>query len=238
MLIFLNPSITRSETITLATLNWEPFYGESLSEQGFFTALSREAFKRAGYNLKVEFLPWKRALEMAREGKYDGNLGAYFSNDRADTFYFTDPIAQNEEAFIQNKGRGIKFKNLEYLKQFKIGALRGGAQTAELREKGFDFEVVSDDILNIKKLHAQRVDLILMGKQQFLYLLETNKQLKNYKNSFDILEPPYKTFNLYCTITKKRSNGEKIVKKVNSSLESMKEDGTYNKILKRFGQHK
>ncbi|NOR23845.1 MAG: hypothetical protein GQ542_05525 [Desulforhopalus sp.] len=53
----------------MATLNWQPFYGENLPKNGFYAELSREAFKRAGYDLIITFVPWKRAVQMARTGK-------------------------------------------------------------------------------------------------------------------------------------------------------------------------
>jgi polar amino acid transport system substrate-binding protein len=47
--------------ITMRTLNWEPYDGEELPRQGFFTELVGTAFERAGHQVKVEFMPWARA---------------------------------------------------------------------------------------------------------------------------------------------------------------------------------
>ena len=232
----LSSQMASAETITLSTLNWEPFYGEKLPENGFLAALSREAFKRIGYDMELVFLPWKRALEMARTGKYDGLLGAYYSEDRNSTFDYTDSIAQNEEVFIANKGSGIKYANIEDLKQYKIGGLRGGAPATELQEKGFNIDLVADDTLSIKKLNAKRIDLIIMGKQQLFYMLQNNKDLQQFQGTFDILEPPFKLYDLYCPITKARTDGAEIVEKFNKALQEMKADVTYDAIMKRFGQ--
>ena len=49
-------------------------------------------------------------------------------------------------------------------------------------------------------------------------------------------EPPYKSSNLYCPISKKRMDGKIIIKKFNEALKDMKADGSYDAILKRFGQ--
>lgn len=211
------------ETLHLATQNWEPFYGDTLPENGFFTALSKEAFKRAGYNIEVKFLPWKRAVEMARRGKYDGILGAFYSDDRANSFYFMDPIAQSDMVFVQREGRGIIYSELAELKQYKVGGTRGDAQVAELRKIGFDIEVTTDDIMNIKKLNLDRVDLIIIGKQYLLYILKNNEEFKDIK-PFEILEPSFKSSYLYCPITKKRPDAEEIIKKFNKALQDMKSD--------------
>ncbi len=36
------------------------------------TELIIETFARAGYDVTMKFLAWKRALESAKSGKYDG----------------------------------------------------------------------------------------------------------------------------------------------------------------------
>lgn len=236
ILCFCFSSTSMAEKLTFATLNWEPFYGENLPENGFFAALSREAFKRAGYDLELEFMPWKRALELAKRGKYDGILGAYYNKDRTESFYFTDPVSQNEEVFIQKKGRGITYSNLDELKKYKVGSLLGSAQGKELGEMGFSVEDAPDEIMNLKKLNAGRVDLFVLGKQQLYFKLKNVETLKPLQDAFEVLDPPFKSFDLYCPITKKRADGEEIVKKFNAALNEMKSDGTYNKILERFGQ--
>ncbi|MCG8687850.1 MAG: transporter substrate-binding domain-containing protein [Desulfobacterales bacterium] len=222
--------------LTLATLNWEPFYSENLPEGGFFTALSREAFKRAGYDLKVEFMPWKRALEMAKTGKYDGILGAYHNTDRETYFVFPDAAAHNEEVFFQKKGSGISYKTLDDLKPYKIGGLDASAPMKELKEKGFKTEGLTKELSSIKKLHAGRIDLMIMGKQNLNFALKNMADYKPFQDAFEVLEPPFKSYGLYCPISKKRPDANEIVEKFNAALKEMKADGTYDEILTRFGQ--
>ncbi len=224
-----------SQTLTLATLNWEPFYSENLPEEGFFTALSREAFKRAGYEIKVEFMQWTRALAMAKKGKYDGLLGAYHNAERENYFIFPEPAAHNEEVFLQKKGKGITYTSLEDLKPYKIGGLVGGAPLKELAEKGFKTEGAKD-LQSIKKLHAGRIDLMVYGKQNFYFSLKNMADYTPYQDAFEVLEPPFKSYGLYCPVSRKRTDAREIVDKFNAALKEMKADGTYEKILTRFGQ--
>lgn len=225
-----------SNTIHLATVDWPPIYGKDLPENGYFAALTREAFKRAGYELKIDFVPWKRAVEMASRGKYDGILGAYYSDERTRSFYYTDALVRNEEVFVQNKGKGIAYSELNDLKAYKIGGLRGSAQIKELQEKGFKVEETTDDLMSLKKLNAGRIDLMIVGKSFLYYSLQNQEDMKKYKGTFEILDPPYKSYELFCPITKKRADGENVVKKFNNALQEMKDDGTYDMILERFGQ--
>lgn len=229
-------STSLAEKLTLATVNWQPFYGEDLPESGFFAAVAKEAYKRAGYDMDVKFLPWKRALEEARKGKYDGLLGAYYNEDRANTFHYSDVVYTNDEVFIQNAGRGISFSNVDELKRYKVGGMRGAAQMGELRSMGFDIEETTDEFQSLQKLAADRVDLVIMGQQQLHYQLANNAKLKDMENSFEILSPPFKSYDLYCAITKKRPDGDEITRKFNAALKDMRADGTFRSILERFGQ--
>lgn len=228
--------VVSAEKIVLSTVSWEPIYGQELKENGFFSALAREAFKRAGYDMEIEFMPWKRALESARLGEYDGLLGAYHNEERAKDFFYSDAVYSTDEVFIQRKGKGITYTKVEDLKPYTIGGARGGAQLEELRSMGFSIKETTEDAQSLKKLAADRIDLVLMGRAPLLYKLSNDSSLKVFNGKLDIIEPPYKSFNLYCTINKKKSNAQKIINKFNQALKQMKSDGSYNEILQRFGQ--
>lgn len=225
-----------NKTIKLATLNWPPFYSDNLPENGFFTAISREAFKRAGYDLEVQFTNWNEALEKAKEGGFDGVLGAYHNEERAKLFDFTDPITTNEEVFFAKKGSGITYKNVEDLKKYKFGALKGGAQGKELRDKGLTVVDTDSDLENFQMLNQGGIGIYLFGKQNFNYQVANSPEWKSLKNSVEMIEPPFKTYEMYCALTKVMPDSEKIVEQFNKALQEMKADGTYEEILKRFDQ--
>ena len=236
LFIFSGAGTAFGESITLATLNWEPFYGEKLPENGFVAALSREAFRRAGYELNIKFMNWNRALELSKKGKFDGILGAYYSEERAAHFVFPAPVSQNQESFIAKKGAGITFAAVEDLKSYKIGGLLGSAPIAELKKAGLRIEATADELSSLKKLNAGRIDLAVMGRQNLNYAMANQDGFKELNGAFDILEPPFKAYDLFCPITRKRDDARAIADKFNTALEEMKADGTYDEILTRFGQ--
>jgi len=51
-----------AEPLRFVTVDWAPFYAQNLAGQGFYSVLTREAFARAGYELEISFVPWKRAM--------------------------------------------------------------------------------------------------------------------------------------------------------------------------------
>ena len=70
ILLFLSLTVAKAELIKMTTLDWPPFYGKNLENGGFFTALTNEVLKLQNSTLKVDFLPWARALSKGKQGKY------------------------------------------------------------------------------------------------------------------------------------------------------------------------
>ena len=77
--------------VKMATAPWAPYYSPDLPNGGYIPDITREAFKRVGYDFEVEYMPWKRALEMSRKGRYDGILGVFYSEERGEYFIFSLP---------------------------------------------------------------------------------------------------------------------------------------------------
>jgi polar amino acid transport system substrate-binding protein len=225
---------TFSETLKLTTVDWQPFYGQDLPEKGFFSVIARETFKRAGYEIKIEFQPWKRALELTKKGDYDGLLGAYYKEERAEHFIYSDKVFENKDVFVSKNKNLVLYEELSELKAHQIGSGRGYAYSDELKETGFNIVETNDDLHSLRMLLKDRVDLVLISEAHFKYLLEHDLDLYAKKEELFVLNKPFRINSLYCPILKKRPNSEEIVLRFNDALSEIKEDGTLNKILTRF----
>lgn len=237
--ILIGLSTTYSETasaekLRLVTVNWEPFYGDSLPQNGFFSALSIEAFKRAGYETELHFIPWKRAITDAKQGHYDGILGAYFEEERTKYFAYTDVIYSAEEVFIHRANQHIPYTTLNDLKIYKIGGLAGAAPIEELSALGFKTQPTSTELASLRKLAIGRIDLMVIDKARFYYDLKNKPDLSQYQDTFEVLSPAFKQYEMYNPISLKRDDAHEITERFNKALETMKFDGTYESILHRF----
>lgn len=232
---FLTYSVS-AKTINLATSNWEPYYGEKLKNNGFFSEIVREAFKRQGYTLKITWVPWIRALKIAKMGKYDGLLGAYYNDERKRSFHYSKPIVKTQIIFIKMKSTklafGNKYKSLINLKGYKIGVVKGATYTTKFDSATYLKKIpVATINQNLKKLFVNRIDLII-GEKMVLYSL-INNNFSKYKDSIVEIHPALKIKNLYITINRAKHLSNKIIIDFNKGLEEIKKDGTYKKILKK-----
>jgi len=224
--------MANSYKITLATDSFAPYYGPKLVNNGYFTQLVKEAFKRKGYELNVKFVPWKRALEHSKSGNYDGLLGAYSNEERRDFFEYSKKIDQTQIVFFTKKNRNISYDKLSDLSRYIIGVVRAYHYTKEFDKAKKYLHIFEANHLkhNIKLLIHDRVDLILGSKKVILSLL--SKHYPEHISQVKFITPILQSNKLYITISKKRKNYKKIITDFNEGLEEMIEDGTYDKILK------
>jgi polar amino acid transport system substrate-binding protein len=229
-------SVFAKDTVILANeTNWLPYYGKDLKKGGYITEVIRQSFNRVGYSIEVKWLPWKRALSLAEKGKVHGLGGAYYTKDRAKNFYFSKSILTLQIVFMKKKGTNITYRNLRGLKGKRIGIGRGYAIPEKVQAaKYLTFDEAPDMEVNLKKLMAGRLDIILGTKQLNMYLVNT--KYPQYRNKLEVTGKPVKNQTVHLAISKRASgNPSKIVKDFDKGLRMIQKDGTLKKIKQEFG---
>lgn len=225
-----------SKNVRLATDPWAPFYSPELKDGGYITALVREAFKRSGYTLEVDFVPWKRAVVNSKDGRYDGLLGAFHTKEREAYYIYSEPVGSSSLVFFTRSDRQIRFDTLKDLKNYQIGTIRGYTYFPEFDDAGYlNKQPVKDVIMNIKKLLKGRIDMFIDSRSVTLHVME--KSFPDQRVNVKILDPPLKINNLYVPISKKSKNPRQIIDALNSGLQQIKKDGTFDKIVDSYLHH-
>lgn len=234
-LTFLNQALSAEKrAVVLATMNWEPYYGQNLPNDGFFTAICRTAFQRAGYEFNVTFVPWARAVEGAKDGTYDGVMGGYYTEERTQHFLYTDVVTESEEILLSLKSSKIPFSSLRDLAPYRIGGIRGGAIEAQWKATGYlTVEEVSTYVQNLEKLRENRIDAIIGDRMMWQYLLNTKHH--EFRDLVEEIGPIIQATPLYLLISKKTPNHTTVVTDFNRALKEIKTDGSYEKIIKQYG---
>lgn len=232
------PSPCRGETqekrLALSTMNWEPYYAEHLPDGGPVAEITKEAFRRVGYDVVIEFVPWIRALELSKNGEYDGLVGAFYSEERSHYFTYSEKLTEAAVVFVSRKGRRITYSSLDDLKPYRIGILRGAVLTQEFDTATYLMtEEVVEHELNIKKLMGDRVDLIVLGKFHLLQIL--NQKFPDWIDKIEIINPPLMINGLFNAISKQNPEHERIVSDFNRGLKEIQDDGMFGRIMKRHG---
>ncbi len=122
---------TRADVLTIPSLEWPPYSGKNLPDQGASVAVVRAAVQVMGHELKVEFYPWSRTVYLV---KNDAKYAGYFPEYRYETddLVFSDPIGSGPLGFVENVNRPIEWSTLDDLASHTIGVVRGYVNTPEL----------------------------------------------------------------------------------------------------------
>ena len=220
-------------TLNIAATEYPPYYGKYLENNGFFTEIIREAFRRNGYDVEIKFLPWKRALEGAKNGMYDGLYSVWYRPEREEWFVFSDPLPANELVFFKHKDNDISFGSYDDLKPYKIGVVRGYALPPGFEEAGLKTALANNDEQNLRKLYRRRLELVLVDKIVAKYIIDT--ELPEAASELEWLDPPAHVEIQYLVISKKAPDYEAILADFNEGLAAMKADGTLDAIMARQG---
>ncbi len=234
LLIFFCSNILAGETIKLASLEWEPYIGPKMPDEGYVAEIMKEAFKRNEKTVLIDYLPWARAVKMTKDGDYVGYMPEYYSEDLKKDFILSTSFPGGPLGFFKKKTTKISFKTLEDLKPYSIGVVRGYVNTAEFDAATYlKKDEAKDDLTNFKKLIVGRIELIVCDKNVGEHLLKT--ELKESAGEVEFVEPALENKDLYLCISKSQQNGQKIINEFNAAIKQMADDGTMQKILDKHG---
>ena len=232
-LIWATTALAQDKTLELAATEWPPFYGKDLENGGFVTEIIDAAFARAGYAINIKFLPWKRALEETKSGKFDGLFTVWYRDERKEFFVFSRPLPANEVGFYRQAGSEISYTGYDDLKPYTIGVVRGYANPPGFDEAGLKIHEVKDDETNLRLLAKGRVDLVLTDKLVGRHIINTT--LAGAGADFEWLEPPLKVETQHLVFSKKAENHEAVAESFDTALQEIRADGTLAAIMAKHG---
>jgi polar amino acid transport system substrate-binding protein len=176
-----------ADTVYLTSLDWAPYSGKALAEQGASVAVAKAAFKAVGHELVVDFYPWSRAVKLASDAtsKYSGYFPEYFY--QTDEFTFSEAMGKGPLGLVENKAKPLSWSTVQDLKQYKLGVVQDYVNTEELDQLIASGElkvsaVPSDDV-NIKKVGGARIDAAVIDANVLNYSLNHHTELQAFKSS-------------------------------------------------------
>lgn len=226
-------SITaKADTIVLATVDYPPYYGKTLERQGFISEIISTAFKRSGHKTETLFLPWQRAFDGTKSGKYTALYTVWYREDREQWFAYSDPLTPNEIGFLKRVDSDITFNEFTDLKDYKIGTVKGYSTPSGFEEAELNTESVAEDRINILKLLRNRIDLVLIDKINGQHILNTEHS--DRKDEVEWLVS-VQTDPQYLVFSRKDPDFEQKLSDFNDGLKAITDDGTLDKIIASHG---
>lgn len=221
-----------SQTLTIYCEEDPPFQftGADKKPAGMVVEMVQEIQKRIKNNEPIQIVPWARGYEEIQSKPNVVLFTMSRTAERNDLFQWVGPIAESAFAFYSKSGSKLMIKSLEDAKKVtRIGVYRNDVRDQFLTKAGFtNLERVDDNITNVKKLMADRIDMYVSSANNIADDLKT----AGYKMTDVKLQYIFLKIQLYVAMSK--NTDQSIVKSWNDALDAMKKDGAFKTIFKKY----
>lgn len=218
--------------LRLVATEFPPYTGSALPGGGVACEITRAALAQSGQSMLLSFRPWARALLEFQRGEHDGVIGAWRSEERERTMRFPQPLGiLNQVGFMARADRRRRIDDLSALRGLRIGVVHGYANPPRFENANLPVEGAVDDLANLRKLLAGRVDLALIDKGVGAHLLET--QLREAAGKLVWLEPAVSEVPLYTVFSKVRPEGERFAAALTRGLAELQGSGRLAMLLQQ-----
>ncbi len=222
-----------AESITVVTEEYPPYnYIENGKITGCSTEIVHEVMKRSGIDYTIKSYPWARTYNLAQNSPNTLIYSIGRNEKREKLFQWVGVVAPYEIFLFKAKARkDIEISSLEDAQKYKIGAVRDDVRAQYLEKNGINnADLVPNDTQNIKKLLAGRIDLMPVDKLAASYLMK--KEGLNFGDIEQVFLLEDLSTGLYLAFS--LQTDEKIVEKCRKALAEIKDDGTYDSIMKKY----
>jgi polar amino acid transport system substrate-binding protein len=221
-----------NDKMTVYTENAPPRnYLKDGQVSGYVTDIVRHILRRTGETSRIELVTWARGYKEALQKPNVALYTTIRSKARENLFHWVGPIAQRKMVFFAKKGSGIKIASLDDAKKVKsIGTYKDDIKEQFLKKAGFgNLESVMNDETNPKKLVHGRIDLWASAEDTGLLKAQAaGVNPADLEVVFTVKED-----GLYIALSKQTDLS--VVKVWRDALDAMHKDGSFLRILKKWG---
>ena len=224
--------------LNVLTEDFAPFnYIENGKITGFSTEIVDRLLEKTGFQPvrgKTLLWPWKRAYQTALE---EDNVMLFTTTrtpEREDLFKWVGPLYPREQWIFKLKERtDIKISSLEEAKRYRIVDVKNSANYQFLLKHGFEAgkNLITTNTWDskIKMLMGGRVELASYIPLELAY------RLRQIGKKYDKVEPLFlASGDLWYYVAFSKGTPDEIVNRFQQVLNTMKQDGTYNALLKKY----
>ncbi len=227
------PEISFAEKIMVYSSVYPPY---QIDNNGKFTGVNTEIvkaiFSNAGIPFEIKYVPWSRAQKIVGDDSLKNSaiycLGR--NKQREDRYKWVGVYYYQKVNFLTLKNSGVRINSLDDVKKYTTGLVRGDIITQQLKSQGSigKYEIVSDDILNIRKLFKKRVQTIVTSEIAAKYIAKENGLDPNQ------IESQYNVATIKFNLALSKKTSDEIWSKLQASLNRLLNNGTIEKIIENW----
>ncbi len=170
-------SVLKAEPVwKIASLNWEPYSGAALLNQGYAIQTLSELLDQHGIRLDVEFYPWARAKLIARQKGFIGYFPAW-PEEVEEGFVASPRFAWSEIGVIRNTRYAVQFDSISQLfSRYSVGMVESYVYPEvinQFRDQRLSpNDLAQNEITLLRKLAVGRHQVAITDPKVMHYLAE------------------------------------------------------------------
>lgn len=234
------PALAAQDLLFVADVDFAP-YSMIVEGQpaGIDVEVMAEAAKRAGFSVDLQFKPWDELIRMVETGECDGAFALFNSANRDKSVMFMEatPIHYSDYVLFTKVGTKFSFRTYEDLRGKVIGRAAG-------TNLGEDFAAALEQkVMTVKDypdLSSALRGLLVGETDAYAGNIDvTYYRLKAMGMASSIVYLPKKLVTqrpAYMVMSRasKLEDKDRVVQGFERALDSMRRDGTYNQIARRY----
>ncbi|MCV2884848.1 transporter substrate-binding domain-containing protein [Aestuariibacter sp. AA17] len=220
-------AVNMPERVVIATMEFPPQTSMGILQKGFVNRVIEAAFEQAGIEVRFVFLPWARALEDTKNGKYHALSYGYFSVERLEHFLYSDKMTTDHLSLFARKDKAPNgWASLSELKHLRLGLTRGYVYNNDIKDLAENLannvSIVNTDTQNLHMLVRNRVDIFPIEELAGLYLLQ-HSLAPEEAAKIKVLDPPVSEVSTYLLFPKaQEKQSQYLLNKFNEGLVEVK----------------
>jgi polar amino acid transport system substrate-binding protein len=222
--------------VLFVTSEYEPYViNQDGVAKGIFPDIVKAIFSELNIEVNFKFQPWKRGENTMKMGKAYATFPYLINEQRAEVFDFSDSVIYFFPKFFYKKERfpnGFEWSSLKDFQRYNIGGVIGYWYEKSFQKADLKVQYVTTDMQNIHKLMMDRIDFTLIDELVGWILI--NKAYPEHVAAFTVARKPESCDAFHLMVSRKYSNAKELTKKFNKGLKVIKDNGTYQKILRNY----
>lgn len=232
------PVQAQARVILVSSGEYPPWSGESLPGQGLVNRIVAEAFRREGVDVRFRFYPWRRALEVLRNGGVQASSFWFEDESRNREFLYSAQLSEHREVLFHRRDTILPaWSRLEDLASFRFCATRGYTYTSSfwllVGNGTLRADESSSDEICLRKLLAGRVDVFPMDESAGRTLLASGAFPAASAGQLAINEQVLRVQAGHL-LMRRSADSIELMRRFNAGLATMRGDGTLERIRREW----
>ncbi|NRF68259.1 amino acid ABC transporter substrate-binding protein [Aquincola sp. S2] len=218
------------ERVAVDAQNAPFMYADGERAAGVYPALLQAGFHHIGVAVRIEALPWSRALAGLDQAEL-GVGGIYKNSERVQKYDYSAPIFVEKLVLYVRRDKRLVFTGMQDLAGLRIGVIRGwsygDAFDLARRAGRVETEEVASDAQNFSKLESKRLDAIVAVEQA-----GTAQLASGHYPSVIALQTPLAVNPTHLAFHKS-ADKRALLARFDSAIEAMRRSGEHDRLVGR-----